>query len=129
MIISKKNKFIYLAVPKTGTTSVQKFLLENDNTATNYNVELDGNQYRFGEHMTALEIKNVLGDLYNDYTVIGFVRHPYGRIVSSYFSYKKGGKDSWKGREHQRSLGDKLRIKFAKIMPFKLWALIYPYKS
>ena len=66
-----------MAVPKTGTTSVQKYLLENDKTATKNRVELNGKHYKFREHMTALEIKNVLVVNYQNFTIIGFVRHPY----------------------------------------------------
>jgi thiol-disulfide isomerase/thioredoxin len=129
MIISKEKKFIYLAVPKTGTTSVQKYLLENDKTATKNSVEINGKYHKFGEHMTALKIKSLLGVNYQNFIIIGFVRHPYGRIVSSYFFYKKGGKEAWRGKQEQRSLGDKLRIKSTEILPFKIWALVYPYKS
>ena len=129
MIISKEKKFIYLAVPKTGTTSVQKYLLENDKTATKNSVEINGKYHKFREHMTAFKIKSLLGVNYQNFSIIGFVRHPYGRIVSSYFFYKKGGKEAWRGKQEQRSLGDKLRIKSTEILPFKIWALVYPYKS
>ena len=33
MIISEKHKYIYLACPKTATTSTEKFLLEQDPSA------------------------------------------------------------------------------------------------
>lgn len=128
MIISKENKYIFVAVDKTGTTSVEKFLMENDNSATSNKVEIEGTQYNFGPHMTALEIKRILGKHYDDYKVIGFVRNPFSRVVSSYYFYKKGGKDIWKGRQHERPLKQKLKIKFTQMMPFKLWALIYPYR-
>jgi hypothetical protein len=119
-----------MAVPKTGTTSVQKLLLKNDKFATKDRVEIESNFYKFREYMTALEIKKILGDYYNYYTVIGFVRHPYGRIVSSYFFYKKGAKNqAWVGRESKQPTDQKFKIKLAKILPFYIWALVYPYKS
>jgi hypothetical protein len=59
--------------------------------------------------MTALKIKSLLGVNYQNFSIIGFVRHPYGRIVSSYFFYKKGGKEAWQGKQEQRSLGDNLK--------------------
>jgi hypothetical protein len=119
-----------MAVPKTGSTSVQKFLLENDKTATKNGAEIEGKFYRFREHMTASGIKTVLGIKYEDYTVIGFVRHPYGRIVSSYFFYRKGAKSwAWEGRESKKPTEQKLKIKLAQLLPFHIWALVYPYKS
>ena len=119
-----------MAVPKTGTTSVQKYLLANDKTATINRVELNGKHYKFREHMTALEIKNVLVVNYQNFTIIGFVRHPYGRIVSSYFFYKKGAKSCvWVGKESKKPTEQKLKIKLAQLLPFHIWALVYPYKS
>ena len=119
-----------MAVPKTGTTSVQKYLLANDKTATINRVELNGKHYKFREHMTALEIKNVLAVNYQSFTIIGFVRHPYGRIVSSYFFYRKGAKSwAWEGRESKKPTEQKLKIKLAQLLPFHIWALVYPYKS
>ena len=41
MIISKKHKYIYLACPKTGTTSIQRFLLEQDSTAFRNKIVID----------------------------------------------------------------------------------------
>lgn len=130
MIISEKNNYIYMAVPKTGTTSVQKFLLSQDSTASKNSVELNGVKYRFQEHMTAQQIKDVLGNNFEKFIVLGFIRNPFSRLVSSYFFYKKGAKD-WlydSGRKKQ-SFTAKCRVWLARGIPFHLWALLYPYKS
>jgi hypothetical protein len=112
MIISKK-KYIYMAVPKTGSTSVQKFLLENDKTATKNGAEIEGKFYRFREHMTASGIKTVLGIKYEDYTVIGFKRQSYSRLVSSYFFLKQGAKNDFRnGKKMKRFLVLVLNKKF-----------------
>ena len=63
MIISYENRYIFIAVPKTGTTSIQKLLLENDPTASNYGIQIDGQHYSFGEHDTAQQIKSELEEL------------------------------------------------------------------
>lgn len=126
MIISLKKKYIYIAVPKTGTTSIQKLLLANDPSARKNSVEIDEVIYRFEEHYTAKRIKQVLGDHYASFQVFGFIRNPYSRVVSSYYFYKNGepitsgSQNPWPAR---------LRIALARVMPFKLWCLIYPYKS
>jgi len=130
MIISKELKYIYLAVPKTGTTSIQNFLLSNDSSANKNFIKIKNKSFKFGEHMTALEVKEILGDHYTNFKVIGFIRHPYGRIVSSYFFYKKGAKSwAWEGRENKKPTEQKFKILYAKITPFWFWALTYPYKS
>ena len=126
MIISIKNKYIFLAVPKTGTTSIQKFLLENDPSAKKNRINIDGEEYRFKEHYTAIEIKRVLGVHYDNFMVFGFIRHPYSRLVSSYFFYKNKVQQNNIKKSPVRKY---IRIYFAKLLPFKLWVLLYPYKS
>lgn len=126
MIISLKNRYIFIAVPKTGTTSVQKWLLENDPSARQYAVEIGGQGYAFREHATALEIKSILGEHYPKFRTFAFIRNPYSRLVSSYFFYKNGkpitagNKKPWPSR---------FKTAYAKCVPFALWALSYPYKS
>lgn len=125
MVISKENKYIFVAVNKTGSTSIQKFLLENDKTATKDKVEMEGEIFKFSIHMTAAQIKKVLGKHYDNYTVFGFIRNPYSRVVSGYFFLREQGKATQK----PLSFNQKLKIKFAEIIPFKLWALMQPYRS
>ncbi len=126
MIISKKNNYIFLAVPKTGTTSIQKFLLENDSSAKKNYININGKDYRFKEHYTALEIKQILGDHYDEFMVFGFIRHPYSRLVSGYYFYKNKVQQNNMKKSPVRKY---IRIYFAKLLPFKLWVLLYPYKS
>lgn len=126
MIISKEHKYIFVAVPKTGTTSIQKFLLENDTTAKKNSVVINENIYIFKEHYTAKKIREILGVEYSNFKVFGFMRDPYSRLVSSYHFYKNGepltinNKNPWPVY---------IRILFARIFPFKVWVLLYPYKS
>ena len=128
MIISKKHKYIYLACPKTGTTSIQRFLLEQDSTAFRNKIVIDDQLIKFEGHSKINNIKKKLHNNFNEFQVIGFIRHPYSRIVSSYFFYKKGGKTA-SINPRKRGLIHNLRYLSAKILPFKIWALVYPYKS
>jgi len=127
MIISYKNKYIFVANPKTATTSIQSFLLSVDESAKKNWIEIRGEKYKFREHYTALQIKEVLGELYEEFTVFGFVRNPLDKIVSSYH-FLKNGKPITQG--HKRSTVPlRLKILTSRILPFKIWALVYPYKS
>lgn len=133
MIISQQHKYIYVAVPKTGTTSIQKFLLKNDPTACKDRIEIDGREYIFRDHNSALEISKILGEKYHNFNVFGFIRNPYSRIVSSYYFYQKSyyfqKNDKPKTDGHQTPWPLYFRIFFARYIPFKSWALLYPYKS
>lgn len=127
MIISEKHKYIYLACPKTGTVSVERFLMEQDPTASRNEIVIDGHLIKFAGHSKVKDIKEKLNNNFKHYQVIGFVRHPYSRIVSSYFFYKKGGKTP-SINPRKRGLIHNLRYMSARILPFKIWALVYPYK-
>lgn len=127
MIISTKYKYIFIANPKTGTTSIQSYLLENDSSAKNYHVVLNNKSYSFNEHDTAAKIKETLGEEYNNYKTFGFIRNPLAKRVSGYHFYKNG-KPITEGHSGSR-LPVLSKIWFAKLLPFKLWNLLYPVKS
>lgn len=127
MVISRENRYIFIAVPKTGTTSIEKLLTKYDPSARRFGITIDGKEYSFKGHGTALHIKKELGDQYSNFRTFGFVRNPYSRLVSSYYFYKKGGKQSEERRKTK--VIRELKIQSAKLVPFKLWTLMYPYKS
>ncbi|WP_340106961.1 sulfotransferase family 2 domain-containing protein [Rhodohalobacter sp. 8-1] len=127
MIISTKHKYIFIANPKTGTTSIQSFLLENDPLAKNYHVVLNNKSYSFKEHDTAAKIKKTLGDEYNNYKTFGFVRNPMAKRVSGYH-FLNNGKPITEGHKGPR-WPILTKIWFAKLLPFKLWNLLYPVKT
>lgn len=76
MVISHKNKYIYIATPKTGTTSIQKLLVDN------YDGEKDFTGLSDGKHCGAkyaLRNHNKAG-----FFSFSFVRNPWDRLVSWY---------------------------------------------
>ena len=137
MIISEQHKYIYLACPKTGTVSVERFLMEQDSTAFRNKIVIDGHLIKFAGHSKIKDIKKKLHNNLEDYQVIGFVRHPYSRIVSSYFFYKngkpitKGSLLNYKGNfsAFLKALANLFKVYLSRIISFQLWALLYPYKS
>ena len=127
MVISYKNKYIFIAAPKTGSRSVRKFLLFKDKTAINYSDLKKTKGIDIPGHATAQQIKKILSDkLFYEFKKIVIVRHPYAKIVSSYFFYKNGYALT---KGNTDPLPTLIRVWSAKILPFKLWALVYPYKS
>lgn len=132
MLISQKNKVLYVAVPKTGTTAIQEWLELEDESFVKGKCVLDGNHYGLGEHFTANMALNSMGkEYFNTLSVIAFCRNPYSRLVSSYNFYRQGGKSKsiLKAREQKIMLKLKKQIKVlsARLLPFWLWSLIYPY--
>lgn len=71
MIIDHKNKFIFIAIPKTASTSITKrFGLTIDKPPEEY-------------HMKLREIPN-LKNQFNNYFKFCFVRNPYDRLMCAY---------------------------------------------
>ena len=79
MIISEHHKYIFLAVPKTGSTSVERCLLQHDATAIQNRVRVGAEDVAVGPHISALELRRILGDSYHKYRSFAFVRHPFSR--------------------------------------------------
>ena len=85
----------------------------------------------------AKSIQEELQDDFNKYQVLGFVRHPYSRIVSSYFFYKNG-KPMTNGSllnytgdisTFMNASANLFKVYLSRIISFQLWAIVFPYKS
>lgn len=142
MFFSKKYNLLFIASPKTGSSSVEDALQKLDSEGEKVKLIIDdkvigNNDVNSGEmsHVKAREILKLLGrDDYNKLNTIAFIRNPYSKLVSTFFFNKsndlshafdiKGNKKRLK-----RSLNFFLSTFFAKVLPFKIWAILYPYKS
>ena len=90
MIISSKHKFIYIAVPKTGTTSVQHHIsaMKLDEVEVydmGNEVELPTG-VRFRKHIAAADLKKKLYG-FEQYFKFTFIRNPYCYAVSWVYYY------------------------------------------
>jgi Sulfotransferase family len=97
MIISHSRQFIFVHVPKTGGTSITlsflKQLSKNDiilGCLPPYDNLSHESRKKGGlhKHSKAYEIKNELGDIYNEYFSFAFVRNPFDLILSQYYWWK-----------------------------------------
>ena len=91
MIISHKHKYIFFAIPKTGTHAVRQALREH---LGDEDIEQVGlfvqKRFPFEEfrdirhgHLSAMQIRPVLGEeVYSNYRKFAFVRNPFDRFVS-----------------------------------------------
>lgn len=91
MIISHKHKYIFFAIPKTGTHAVRQALREDLGSE---DVEQVGlfvqKRFPYPEfrdiqhgHLSAMQIRPVLGEeTYASYRKFAFVRNPFDRFVS-----------------------------------------------
>jgi len=88
MIISHKHKFIFIATPKTGTTSIEsKLKVFNENLNLSDKAEDRGNPTL--KHITLEDIKNNCRKNLDDYFSFSFSRNPWCRHLSIFKYYKK----------------------------------------
>lgn len=86
MRISHSHKFIFLATPRTGSTTVRYILDRYSDIASVHITEIT-NDFPFYHHISALELKSIFEDRgwnWNSYEKFCFVRNPFDRIVSLY---------------------------------------------
>lgn len=137
MLFSDIRKFVFVAVPKTGTTAIQQRLLAVDpDVYRNQVIDASGNWVKVPTHATARQIRDVMGPRADQFTFIAFLRDPYDVVVSKYHFYRSGraarivGLAPSRGDEPQKfDLGRTLRVLSAKALPLELWVRLYPFPS
>jgi hypothetical protein len=130
LVISEHHRYIFIAVPRTGSNSISKFLLANDPTAESNVLRLGGHTVPVFHHISAADLSAMLGEHYRDYFTFAFVRDPRARFLSLYSYYHHGDaarlvksmRSPWKDHGGRRVL-------LARALPFRLWSLLYPYRA
>ncbi|ESQ85011.1 Sulfotransferase family [Asticcacaulis sp. AC466] len=109
MIVSHRHRFIFAAVPKTGTHSVRQALREHLGDEDAEQVGLFVNKrfpweglaaIRHG-HLSLLQLRPYLGDeAFNGYFKFAFVRNPFDRFVS-YCAFMLRDSDTFQQRPRE----------------------------
>lgn len=148
MFYSKTHKLLFIASPKSGSTSVEKLLLSIDQNGERSSMTFDDKKYtgkdtysgRFG-HARALEIYDAIGsEKYENLHVFGFVRHPFDKLISSYHfnnkidlfgPFRTLGKIEIKGKKRllTRVISGFISRLATRILPLSIWVLIFPMKT
>jgi hypothetical protein len=125
MVYSGKHKLLFVSVPKTGTTSLTASLVERLEGRRNQVPKGDG-WVAVGEHWTLAQIAEVVGwDALNDVHIVGGVRNPWDRLVSSYNFYKNGRVAKLVLAGKRRNPKAVLNVFMAKLLPFECWLRLY----
>lgn len=121
MTISEEKKYLFVAVPKTGTTTIHTYLKNYDNNSRKNFVMLGGRMEPVDNHARFSDLEEIMGNRIHEFTSFAFLREPYDRLFS-YYRY------IIRPKEQRKSYP--LKAKFVrtvcKLMGFKMWALFYP---
>ncbi len=140
MLYSPDRGFVFVAVPKTGTSAIQKRLRELDpKLLINALPDGQGGTIRMHSHATVAEIRAKLGPRAEGLRFIAFMRDPRNVLRSKYQFYR-GGRAARKADSHRAEgvasliaqpsrLGRLARVRLARLIPFEFWVRVYPFKS
>jgi len=130
MIMSRERKFVFIEVPKTGTSAVSKRLLELDPTLERDVLYLpDGREKQAcATHIAASEVRQALGHTAKEYCFIAFLRDPEEQVMSKYYFYRNG-RVKEKILEGSATFGRVIRHMSALFLPIQFWILVYPFKG
>jgi hypothetical protein len=129
MIISREKKYIFVEVPKTGSTAIANKLSEIDCRVLRDQVALQGDRIiNVHTHISIKELRHLMGADLDDYSIIGFARDPVGLIISKYFFYRQGRASILvkNGKAKKKNIP---KVWLAKLLPIQIWSLVYPFKS
>ncbi|WP_255233384.1 sulfotransferase family 2 domain-containing protein [Aliifodinibius salipaludis] len=127
MLISEKHKYIFISIPKTGTTAIQSFLQENDDSSVLNWITIKAKRIKIDEYVKTWKLMKIMGDEYDKYTVFTFIRDPYARSVSGYHFYKNG--NTLRSHYFIRNFMAQLNVLITKILPFIMWSILKPNKK
>lgn len=129
MIWNADRRFIFIEVPKTGTSAVARQLLEIDPCCRRGVIVCgDGREVEVPVHATVSEIRHILGEEARTYTFIAFLREPVDVMISKYHFYS-AGRAAQRSETDAASRGLKWRVALARGLPLPLWCAVYPFKS
>ncbi|GAB4161282.1 MAG: hypothetical protein Fur0021_34300 [Candidatus Promineifilaceae bacterium] len=116
MRISHRYKFVFLALPRTGSTTVRK-ILDAYSDVKSVHVTQTTAEFPFYHHISARELKRIFDDRGWDwfaYRRFCVVRNPFDRIVSLYHHYQKTNADRDKAKT---SLYNFLKYLYFQVRP------------
>lgn len=91
MRISHSRKFVFLATPRTGSTTARN-ILDNYSDIKSIHITETSEDFPYYHHISASELKSIFADRswnWDSYKKFCVVRNPYDRIVSLYHLDKK----------------------------------------
>lgn len=127
MLYNSRHNIVVIETPKTASSAISEFLQNSCDGFARNEILIERRRCSVATHISVREMRAYLSNESSLQPVyVAFVRDPKDMILSKYCFYKYGRPV----RKYSRSpFPQKLRVIVAKILPFFIWALVYPYKS
>jgi hypothetical protein len=104
MPISKSHNFVFIHIPKTAGTSIERCLLDNNLISVGsqwLQGKIDNNEFKqskysnqYWHHLNTCEVRQAIGkEQWSNYFKFTFVRNPWDRAVSFYYYIKQSIKN------------------------------------
>lgn len=128
MLVNHKDKIVYLALPKTGSTSVEELILNVSKKFERNMLRYNGENIPVQKHISLNEIITLYGSVYKDYKFLAVIRSPLDLISSKYYHYRNGrGYQRLRSRE-KFSLVHIIKVLSANLLPLGIWSIVYPLR-
>lgn len=130
MLCSSENRYIYVAVPRTGTTSIEAMLIKRDPNLRRNRLPAGNMSFKkVNKHISTQEIIEELGEKQYGLKYFAFVRDPADYAISKYFYYLtgRGRKRYTEGKTGAPDLW--LKVWLVRVLPAVVWFAIYPWRS
>ena len=130
MLFSIDHQFIFIAVPRTGTTSAERMFLERDPKLRRNRLPAGNLSFKeVNKHVSIQEIFEELGEEHKDLRYFAFIRDPVDYAISKYFYYLtgRGRKRYVEGKIGAPDLW--LKVWLVRVLPAVVWFAIYPWRS
>ena len=123
MRISHEHQFVFLAVPRTGSTTIRN-ILDGYSDIKSVHITETTNDFPFYNHISALELKKIFDGRdwhWFDYKRFCVIRNPYDRVVSLYHHYLQERAKARRKRDIVLSMIDTVKdnLKPSRIPTFK----------
>ena len=118
--ISHRHKFVFLATPRTASTSVRDALNEYSDIRSVYKTQLS-EENPFNHHISVKELIPIFNERkwnWDEYESACFVRNPYDRVVSLYHHYLETGGRTAPDKSILYNVARKIRYKYLPLKSF-----------
>jgi len=121
MRISHSNKFVFLATPRTASTSVRDALDDYSDVKSVFKAQAT-REFPFYHHISSKELREYFANYgwdWDDYSKVCFVRNPFDRVVSLFHHHIETGERYAEGKSKIYNFTRSIKYKYFNRIDFE----------